>query len=430
MLTSYQYDNYKGRFKIGLIAFFFVLTATFGYVSHDYNEETRNYGQLLLATVAFNLALAYWLKVKLDFRFTFNSIIYSLMFWLFVIQFFRDDLAASNKNFINILFTQVFVIVISKIFWQVQLDRLINYFIIYLHLTMAVCAYVHVANGSPLELGNHDENVRMGGLFFFGITGVLAGLGAILSSLMYFKSDGFKTKVKYFGSTLIFMTWTLACDMRTVMAGIVLAVFIQYLFKRRAQHKSVFPLILLAGVFYGGLKLYKSYSEGTDLDKDVEIREVLWSIGRKLIVEQPLFGYGSYGNDLGRVSITDIKYSDLFNAMKLTDPHSSYLSLMIQSGLLSFGLFVIFIIKILFLSRKFDPFNRMILSIIGFWMICGSTGGNFFDFTYTMQGVAFELTIFGILLHPDLIESPGFSEKPQQLPDQPKYERTLEPNAI
>ncbi|MEO6915221.1 MAG: O-antigen ligase family protein [Chitinophagaceae bacterium] len=429
MLTSFKYDEYKGRYRVGLVVFFLLLTATFGYLSHDYNEESRNYGQLLIIGVVINVILAYWLKVKLDFKFPFSPVIYSLIVWLFLIQFFRENLELSNKNFINILFTQVFVIVISKIFWQIPLERLINIFIIYLHLTMIVSAYVHVKNGGPLELGNHDEFVRMGGLFFFGITGVLAGLGAILSSLMYFRSEGLFTKSKYLVSTLIFMTWTLACDMRTVMAGIVVAIFIQLLFKRKAQNKSVMPLILLAGLFYWMIKLYKSYSEGTDLDKDVETREILWSIGRKLIAEQPLFGYGNYQNDLGRVSVTDIRYGDLFNAFRLTDPHSSYLSLMIQSGLLSFGIFVFFLIKILFLSKKFNPYSRALLSIIGFWLICGSTGGNFFDFTYTLQGLLFELTVFGMILHPGLIESPEYSE-PGKLPGEPEFGRTLEPNAI
>jgi O-antigen ligase len=269
-------------------------------------------------------------------------------------------------------------------------------------------------NVGPLELGNHSEDVRFGGLFFFGITGILAGVGAILSSFQFFKAETKKLRIRYIFSTGVFCFYTLACDMRTVMAGIVAAVFVQYLFKRKSENKSIIPIIILAGVAYFGLQLYKSYSEGSDVERDLETREIIWGVGKKMVADQPIVGYGTYAASMSRVSLSDTRYSDMFVDLKLPDPHSSYLSIMIQSGVVSFGIFLFLLFKIVQLSKRYSPINRMLLSILAYWLVCGSTGGNYFDFNYSIQGVAFELMIFGIMLHPELWDHP------EQLIDKPK----------
>lgn len=402
MMALTQYDQYKSKFRIALIVFFTVLTFSFGYVRHEMGDEIRNFGQLLIIGTVITIGLALWLKVRIKLNFKYSGIMYVLLAWLFFIHFFRSDMSGSTKNMLNIFFTQVLVIVVSNIFWKIPFNKLMNIFLIYLHVMMLISVYVHILYVGPIELGNHDVDVRFGGLFFFGITGVLAGFGAIISTFQYFGTEEKKLRFRYMASTAVFAFYILAADMRTVMAAITVSIFIQYLFKRKSQNKSIWPLVVMGGALYGIVQVYKSYSEGGDVERDLSIREVIWGVGQKMIADQPLIGYGTYTDDINRLSIADTKYSDLFNELKLPDPHSSFLSLMIQSGLVSFAIYLFLLVKIVQLSRRYSVYNRALLSLIAFWLVCGSTGGNYFDFTYSIQGMAFELSIFAIMLHPEL----------------------------
>jgi O-antigen ligase len=402
MMKFPQYEAYKARFDIGLAVFFTVFTFHFGYLKHEMSETVRNYGQLLTMNVILAIGIALWVKIKINFNFRYSPVLYFLLAWLFFIMFFREDMSNSSKNFFNILFAQILVVVIANIFWRVPFDRLLKIFLIYLHCCMLVSVYVHLANGSRIELGNHDEEVRFGGLFFFGVTGILAGVGATLSSFQYFRAETKKLRMIFLFSTALFCFYTLATDMRTVMGGIVAAIFVQYLFKRKSENRSILPLIILAGFLYGGLQVYKSFSQNSDVERDFGIREVIWSVGQKMISEQPLTGYGAYTNDINRVSLADTRYSDLFIDLKLPDPHSSYLSIMIQSGVVTLVIIMFLLGKIVMLSKRYRPIDRALLSIIAFWLVCATTGGNYFDFTYNLTGMTFELTIFGIMLHPEL----------------------------
>lgn len=416
MMKFPQYENYKARFQIGLVVFFTVFTFSFGYFKHEMSETVRNYGQLLIIAVTIAVAVAFWVKIKIRFDFKYSSIVYVLLGWLLFIMFFRDDLSASSKNFFNILFSQILVIVLSNIFWRIPFDRLLQIFLVYLHACLLLSVYVHISNGFRIELGNHDEEVRFGGLFFFGITGILAGVGAVLSSFQYFRADTKKLRMIYLFSTAVFGFYTLATDMRTVMGGIVAAIFVQYLFKRKSENKSILPLIILGGFLYMGLQFYKSFSQNSDVERDFGIREVIWSVGQKMISEQPLTGYGAYTDDINKVSLADTRYSDLFIDLKLPDPHSSYLSIMIQSGIVTFLIILFLLVKIVQLTTRYKPIDRTLLSIIAFWLVCGTTGGNYFDFTYNLTGMTFELTIFGIMLHPELWD------RPEEIIEKPKRE--------
>jgi O-antigen ligase len=416
MMRFPQYEVYKTRFHIALVIFFTVFTFNFGYVSHEMSETARNYGQLLTINVALVIAMAFWLKIKIRLKFKYSNILYVLIAWLFFIMFFRADMSGSSKNFFNILFTQILVVVVANILWRIPFDKLLNIFLIYLHACLLLSLYVHVSNGARIELGNHDEEVRFAGLFFFGITGILAGVGAIISSFQYFRAETKKLRTRYMFSAAVFGFYTLATDMRTVMGGIVAAVFVQYLFKRKSENRSVLPLIILAGFMYIGLQVYQSYSQNSDVERDFGIREVIWGVGQKMISDQPLTGYGSYANDLSRVSLADTRYSDLFIDLKLPDPHSSYLSIMIQSGIVTFVIILFLLAKIVQLSKRYKPINRALLSIIAFWLVCATTGGNYFDFTYNITGMTFELTMFGIMLHPELWD------RPEEIIEKPKRE--------
>lgn len=427
MMAFTQYEQYRKKFRIGLIVFFSILTFTFGYVRHEMGDQVRNFGQLLIIGVIITVCIALWLKIRINFNFKFSKILYVLLAWLFVIQFFRQDMSGSTKNFVNILFTQILVIVISNILWRIPFDKLMNIFLIYFHCMMLICVYVHIANVGPIQLGNHDEEVRFGGLFFFGITGILAGVGAILSSFQYFGAEARNLRLKYLASTVIFVFYTLASDMRTVMAAIVVSIFIQYLFKRKSQNKSIWPIVVMGTFLYGAVRFYKSFSEGSDVERDLGIREVIWGVGQKMISDQPLVGYGTYTEDMNRISISDTKYSDLFNDLKLPDPHSSFLSLMIQSGLVSFAIYIFLLLKIVQLSKRYSVYNRALLSIIAFWLVCGSTGGNYFDFNYSIQGMAFELTIFAIMLHPEIWQA---TESRDEVPQENEFKNAYSPTTL
>lgn len=403
-LPAVQLPGAGSRYILALVLFFLMFTLSLGYFNgQSVADERRDLGNMLIICFTCFSMLLIVFQVGVKFNFRYSSVIYTLLLWLFVIAFFRKDLTSSVKNFMQILLTEALVIFAANLFWHIPFNKLINCLLILLQLLMMTCLFVQLTKIGPLSIGNHIPEARFGGLYFYGETGVIAGLGAILSSFKFFSSRKGWPKMVYLLSFLLFSFYTLASDMRTVLAAIAVGVLLQYLFNRRARRKTILPVLLLAALFAGLYAIYNANTkEDADLQEGIEGREQIWKVSDQMIAEQPVFGYGNYAAELNNFSNSVPEFYGDFMENELSDPHSAFRSLILQSGFVSLFIFLIFIAKIFLHIKRYGDYRRALLSILFFWLICGFTGGTFFDHTYTVGALFFQLSILGILLHPDL----------------------------
>jgi O-antigen ligase len=190
--------------------------------------------------------------------------------------------------------------------------------------------------------------------------------------------------------------------MRTAMGAAALIIAMQYFFKRRAENKSVLPIIFIGACFLAGFYYYKNNVGNSDIKGDFESREIIWKISKELIQKQKWVGYGDYSKLLTRYSQNHPDYDWHFGNLVLEHPHSSYLNFLLQSGAISFVLMGVFLLMILLQIRNLNGFNKAMMLLVLYWMLCGISWESLFNMTYTMDGVLFELSIFGLILHPEL----------------------------
>lgn len=399
MLIRRKIDSIN-KIPILLLGILFLLC--FGYFDgHTSENGTRQFGQLAVLSSGVLCFLFLILKLKLRRLFLINNVLLLFLVWLLILVPLQKNINLSIKNFSNIIFSQVFMFFSVNILWRYSLNTLTKYFILYIHFVLFISIYVHITKVGYIVYGSHNPADRFGGIFFYGVTGAFAGLGCILSTYRAIYYENFKGSVFYIFSAGVFAIYVLLTDMRTILLAILPSIVIQIYFKRLESKKSVLILLISPILFYFLFTLYSSHNvAGTQTTNDFVYRNLIWKLAIEEILKQPLVGYGGYYDLLSKSSLNNIHVDSLH------DPHSSYLGLILQSGTIALILMIYIctcIIKYVIRQRV----NKGVLSFILFWLICGISGGSFFLFTFNIEGLLFELTIFGILLHPDIrIQTP------------------------
>lgn len=382
-------------FLLFALLFFWLLAFGFfeGFLNSNASERIGGVYLVLNIAVAGLLFLLFPIKLKLNFP---GINVYAiLMIWLFAIHFIQQDYLISSKRFFTILMTQCLLITLANYAWKIDYFKLIDLLLYYLAIVLGIAIYIHVTKIGPIGIGTHIEEFRMGGIFSFGQAATLGGLGFLFSFYQVLFNPSGK-KILYILLTCFFLYCLIASDLRTAIGACMVAVSVQYIFYLKSKNKSIFPFVILALCLYGGYKLYVSLNEeGAGVERDFEYRQLIWAVSSHGIFKNPLLGYGN-------ASVYFKQNTEVMNFNELlVDPHSSYLALMLQSGVISFILLFIFLFRVMlfnFLSTSF--YTKALVSLVIYWLIVGSTGGFMYDLDYEITAVFFMFSILTFCCHP------------------------------
>ncbi len=389
--------NKKSVRSFLLFALLFFWLISFGFFEGFLNADAsaRVAGVYLSLNIAAAGVLFFLFPIKLKVNFPGITVYAILMTWLMIIHFLQPDYLISSKRFFSIVLTQFLLIVLANYAWKVDFFKLVDLLLYYLGIVLSIAIYVHVTKIGPIGIGTHVEEFRMGGLFSFGQAATLGGIGFLFSVYQIFFNPVSK-KLQYFLFAAFFLYCLIASDLRTAIGAVMVAISIQYILYLKSRKKSVLPFILLATCLYGGYKLYVSMNEeGAGVERDFEYRQLIWQVSSHGIIKKPILGYGN-----ANVYFKGNTEVQNFNEM-LMDPHSSYLALMLQSGVVAFALLFLFMFRVMwFCIMSSSYFTKALVSLFVYWMIVGSTGGFMYDLDYEITAVFFMFTILAFCGHP------------------------------
>ncbi|MBE7170895.1 MAG: O-antigen ligase family protein [Williamsia sp.] len=368
---------------------------SFGFFEGYANQEgVRQLGNYLVVNLVLASMLVVLFPTKIKLSFPGVRIYVLIMLWLILIHVYQQDYFTSVKKLSNILLTQVLMIIMANYAWKINLFKLMELFIYYIAIVMVLVIYTHLTKIGPIGIGTHLEEFRLGGLFTFGQAAAVAGIGLLLSAHQLLFNPAAKKSV-YIALSLFFTYCLIACDLRTGIGAVAIAISVQYLYYLTSQNKSIFPFLIMMGVAYAGYKLYISLNEsGTLVSSDLAYRQLIWSYSIPGIAKRPIVGYGTVP-----AFFTNNPKTLAFNAV-LADPHSSYLSLMLQSGVVTLILLILFVARVVRFNMASKSFHtKAFVSIVVYWAIIGSTGGNMFSLDYDITSVFFMFSILAFCCH-------------------------------
>ena len=352
-------------------------------------------GVNLILNIAAAGVLFFLFPVRLKLNFPGVTLYIILMVWLLMIHFMQPDYALSLKRFFTILMTQFLIVVLANYAWRMDYFKLVDMLLYYLAIVLALAIYVHVTKIGPIRIGTHIEEFRMGGLFSFGQAATLGGLGFLLAvyQLMFNPASN---KILYGLLTFFFLYCLVASDLRTAIGACMLAASVQYVLYLKSRNKNVIPFILMAACLYGGYKLYVSTNaEGAGVERDFEYRQLIWKLARHGIYKRPIMGWGN-STVYFKGNIEVMNFNDM-----LMDPHSSYLALMLQSGVVACVLLLSFLLRMMWMCFTNSAYHtKALISLFAYWMIVGSTGGFMYNLDYEITAVLFAFSILAICGHP------------------------------
>ena len=377
-----------------MLIYFWMIS--FGYFEgYAFQQGERPLGNYLLVNLAgaILLLLLYPIPIKLSFPGV--RIYMLLMLWLLIIHLYQPDYFSSVKRVSNILLTQVLMVILANYAWRISLFKLIEYFVYYIAIVMVTVIYTHLTKIGTLAIGGHGD-LRMGGIFTFGQAASVAGIGLLLTAYqILYNPQANKPVLFVLGGLFVFSL--IACDLRTGMGAVAAAIGIQYLFYLRSKKKNIFPFLIMVAVLYVGYKLYSSLNDsGTLVSTDLAYRQLIWSYSIPGILKRPFSGYGT----IPAFFVNNPKIL-AFNSV-LLDPHSSYLSLMLQSGVVTMIMLVLVVGRIVRFNLTSSSYHiKAFVSIVVYWAIIGSTGGSMYSLDYDITAVFFMFTILAFCCHAD-----------------------------
>jgi len=352
--------------------------------------------QLLLSFFA--VYYSYLYKIKL--RFPLKTIAYSYMVLIFFLSFTRHNISEDLRFFTSIVLTQIIILFISHLLHKESFAKSLFILVFYFIIILWICAFVHLNSVGIISFEERNSLNRLGGLYFYGVTGTIAGLTALLSGIGFYIERSKLKKTLYSIFAINGLLFTIASDLRNAMAASAccLILLLYQLSKRSLRMKMAFYSSIIVLLVIG--TYYIQHSEAVaNTDDDLGTREMIWAWSLDGISRKPLTGYGKEN-----YFATNVK-SMIFQE-KLSDPHSSLLNLMIMLGIPAALLFIFYYSKLTIYNYKNDRIFQGVLIVIPlYWILSTITGGAFFIGYGYFGSYVFGLSIFGILLHPQLFIS-------------------------
>jgi O-antigen ligase len=249
-----------------------------------------------------------------------------------------------------------------------------------------------------------DIQARVGGIFFFGLFGALAGLGAVASFVGLICASVKREKVIYVLSMALFLLFLVMSDLRTGEFAVAISFLVGYSVSTHRPRwlKAGFRVFFVALVFYGAFLIMSPsvpIIESGNVENDLVWRTLVWDLSITGIASRPFTGFG--GENYLKGNLEGVVLDG-----NLADPHSSYLSLILQYGFISLVLFAIVYGGIVYrLFRQAAEGMKVFVCVAIYWALVSSTGGTYFNGTSGFGQIMFEFSFLGLLCHPQLRSS-------------------------
>lgn len=387
------------RFFSFVFLFFFFNNAYFKGYSSESNE--RLIPTDIVGPITVILCLIYLIANNISFSFpkSIKQIIYFFFIILLIISLQRVDILSSLRNFTAILLTYTIAISMSLLLHHIPFIKVLKLFIFI--ISFVILPFNLFIQSSemrgfaifPDRLGGEDT-LRFGGGLYTAHNGMVLGFTLLLVIYMIFILK--QRKSIYYVLLIVFMIGILLTDCRSVWGGVAICTFLMFYSTIRSKTKKiVFVFISVATLIIGTVAL-KSKSETVgNTNDDADFRQLIWLSGINGIAKEPILGYGSI-NYFQTDTFSQIGISD-----NLNDPHNSFLDLFLQNGLPA-SLVLIFLYVRIFKQFKKAKSNHSLYVLFVFWIFVPFFWGHIYKGTTGFIQFYFPLTIFGILLHPDL----------------------------
>jgi O-antigen ligase len=328
-------------------------------------------------------------------NFFFKKELYFFLFIVILTSVLRENLGDSLRNAAAILLTYGIVIILSIIMHSIPFKLVIKTLVVTLISFIPFMIYTHVSNVGPLVVlpdRSANNNYRLGGIFYYAHTAMLLGVLALLS-LSYAIEERRKKYFLIYTISLVLIAYTDTRSVWLASAAITGYIFYNSFFKKRIN-----PVIILfiALPFYILYHYLSSADNSQVASEDLNFRSQIWAYAMIGIFKNPFFGYGSES-----FLAKDAVASSLIDG--LSDPHSSFLAITLQSGLLGLIAFIILYTKIFYHFKKFSHSSfKNYYSLFIFWIIAPFFWGYIYNGTAGFITTFFPITIIGILCHPQI----------------------------
>jgi hypothetical protein len=385
--------------KYVLISLLFFIAFFYGDFGGQILAESsgeKGYNALFQAALVI-FAIVYIYSYKIDMIFPYITILYSYFTLLFILSFFRNNIIEDLRLFTSIVLTQFIILFLSSLLHQLKFVDALYLLVVSFIIILWICAFVHLNSVGIISIAERNMYNRLGGLYFYGVTGIFSGLTALLSGIGFYIEKSFSRKILYGIFILNALIFTLGSDLRNAIfaIGICLVYLFYMLSKRSLYMKLIFGISIIVVSLLGSYFMANSESAG-NMDDDLGTRKLIWAWSFDGISKKPITGYG-------KENYFSSNTESMIVSEQLSDPHSCLLNQAIRLGIPATLLFLYFYIKLSIYNYKYDRIFRGILIVIPvYWFLSTLTGGTFFIGNGNYNSYIFGLSIFGILLHPQL----------------------------
>lgn len=385
--------------KYVLISLLFLIAFYYGdFGGQIMSESTNEKGTNAIFQVSLAIfALVYLRMSNIQIKLPFKNIFFGYLILLFTLSFLRHNIIEELRLFVSIALTQFIILFLASLMHKLRFVDSLFLLVITFIVILWVCTFVHLNSVGIISFTERNMYNRLGGLYFYGLTGTLAGLTALLAGIGFFIEKSFYRKIFFALFVVNGLIFTFGSDLRNVLAacGICLLYLFYLLSKRKIYMKFIFAISIISVFFMG--YYYVNHSEAAgNTGNDLEVREMIWALSLDGISKKPITGYG-------KENYFATNAQSMLFLEQLSEPHSSILDLMIRFGIPATIFYFFFYSKLVIHNYKKDRVFKGVLIVIPlYWLLSTITGGSFFIGNGYFGSYIFGLSIFGIFLHPQL----------------------------
>lgn len=307
---------------------------------------------------------------------------------LFFLVFTRGNFQDDFKNFGTIFFSYSLLFLILRFAYGVAIDKLEVCFIFISFGIVLLTTVFHLLQGfnivfSPSRTENNFD--RIGGMFYYAHSGAIMSIATLFSFNRFYRDR----KILYLVISCICVIFLVATDTRSAwVATFCSLLFI--VFRNISFWKLALFSILLYVVSISLSELISSTSSLASSSTDNSFRLLIWDYSFNLASEKLFNGYGS----LNPFS----KFGTSFSS-RLSDPHNSLISLLLQSGLFAVIIYITIYFKNLIycLKSSFAEYRFLFF----FWLFFPFFWGKIYDHLSSFIGMYMMFTIYAFALYPN-----------------------------
>ncbi len=381
--------------SIVVLSFFINITIYYSHgLDFDFEDAQRGTGfiqnnsqSLFLLGTFFCLFVTNKFNIKYSLIPNFKLWIIYLIYF-FIISIFRNSAEIKDfYNFANNLFSYLILLCLLQFVYKINFHLLEHLFLLISFFILVFCVIFHLFQGHKIVFfpdRSSELFERLGGLFYYAHTSAIASIVFLFSFIQY------KNYQRYIFILLMLFSFIalIATDTRSAWFATFFSLVI--ISKSKKYFYRLFLLIIIIYFLIIPLLSFLEIPYLGALIQDIEFRKAIWFYSINLGFENLFTGFGSEAFKLFRT----------FQFAELKDPHNSFISLYLQSGIGSVILFTIIFFKncSLALKKKYSDYQFLYF----FWFFFSFFWGNLFNSLSSFISMYLMFTIYAFTLNPNL----------------------------